>query len=266
MLSTDAGAPLSRLVQLPLRQFRKEARERFLAGRKAEAQYRRQLLGVPRQIDKLVRGMAPDGILKQPALSRLIDILTRYGEILRPWSESVAWRMIQDVAKRDAAAWRAHGQMIGRALKLEIENAPTGAAMRKLLAARVDEITSIPRDAAKRLLHLTAEAQLKGTRASEIAAEILKSGEVSASGAKMLARTGVSTTATNLTRARAEYVGSVGYIWRTARDGDVRPSHRAMEGQFVRWDKPPELDGYAAHCGEFANCRCGPEVVLPERD
>ena len=68
-----------------------------------------------------------------------------------------------------------------------------------------------------------------------------------------------------ITKARAEHIGSPGYIWRTSKDGAVRPSHRKMEGKLVPWDKPPTLDNYTAHCGEFANCRCFPEPIIPDR-
>ena len=94
--------------------------------------------------------------------------------------------------------------------------------------------------------------------------EIRRSGDVTASRATMIARTATSSTAEALVEARARSVGSTGYLWRTARDGDVRPSHRAMEGKFVAWGSPPTLDGYTAHAGCFANCRCRPEPVLPE--
>jgi SPP1 gp7 family putative phage head morphogenesis protein len=62
--------------------------------------------------------------------------------------------------------------------------------------------------------------------------------EVSRSKANVIARTEMGRVVTNLTQARAESVGSVGYIWRTMRDAQVRPSHRAMEGRFVAWDSP----------------------------
>uniref|UniRef100_UPI00255ADB8F DUF6883 domain-containing protein n=1 Tax=Pseudodesulfovibrio pelocollis TaxID=3051432 RepID=UPI00255ADB8F len=76
------------------------------------------------------------------------------------------------------------------------------------------------------------------------------------------ALTEVSKAGTALTRARAESVGSEGYIWRTARDGATRPSHRAMEGRFVKWSEPPTLDGMTGHAGEFPNDRCYPEPVV----
>jgi hypothetical protein len=39
-----------------------------------------------------------------------------------------------------------------------------------------------------------------------------------------------------------------------------------MEGEFVPWDKPPNLDNMQGHAGEFPNCRCYPEPVIPKED
>jgi SPP1 gp7 family putative phage head morphogenesis protein len=245
---------------------RKLARERFLAGRKAETQYGIRLRQVAKHIGDMVRGIAPQGeMFDLSDASRIVDMLRRYAEILEPWARVVAARMIQDVSAKDAAAWSAHGKLLGRALKVEIQGAPTGVAMRKALEEQAAKITSLPIDAAQRLFKLTTEGIVSGTRAKEIAAQIMDSGNVSLSRATMLARTGVSTTATALTRARAEYVNSPGYIWRTSKDAAVRPSHRKMEGKFVPWNSPPTLDGWTGHCGEFANDRCFPEVVLGDK-
>lgn len=261
-MTRDATTPLANRF-LNLRKARREARERFLAGRKAERFYSRQLQQVARQIGNIVRGMAPEGVITD--VNRLTDTLNRYGDVLRPWAESVASRMIEDVSRRDATAWEQHARAIGQALKREIETAPTGATMRAMLAERVDEITSLPREAAQRLFRLTTEGITTGTRAVEIRNDILATSHVTLGRAKMLARTGVSTTATALTQARAQHIGSEGYFWRTTKDGAVRRSHRAMEGKFVRWDSPPTLDNYTAHCGQFANCRCFPEPAIPDR-
>ena len=241
----------------------KKERERFLAGRRAETQYARHLRQVAKQVDNIVRGIAPDGVLADVA--ELMGVLNRYGDILRPWAKSVASRMIADVSRRDAAAWTQHGRLIGRSLRREIDGAPTGAAMSKALAEQVHLITSLPRQAAERVHNLTTEAITKGTRASEIAKEILRSGEVAKSRAMLIARTEVSRTATALTQARAQYCRSEGYLWRTSKDGDVRPSHKAMEGRFVRWDDPPTLDEMKGHAGEFPNCRCYVQPILPEK-
>jgi hypothetical protein len=42
------------------------------------------------------------------------------------------------------------------------------------------------------------------------------------------------------------------YIWRTAGDDKVRPSHAANEGERFAWDNPPDT----GHPGEDINCRC----------
>jgi SPP1 gp7 family putative phage head morphogenesis protein len=262
MPTQDAAPPL-RLPFNSLRKARIEARERFLAGRIAEKQYAARLRGLANHVGEIIRGVAPDGVIAD--VNELMAMLNSYADLLPAWANSVASRMIADVSRRDAAAWIKHGQMIGQALREEIQNAPTGAAMRAALAEQVQYITSIPREAAQRLFKLTTEGMPQGIRASEIAAEIMRSGDVAKSSAMRLARTGVSSTATELTKARAEHIGSEGYIWRTSRDADVRKSHWEMEGKFVPWNKPPTLDGFTAHCGQFANCRCFPEPQIPER-
>lgn len=262
MQQHDASTPLSIRFR-SLRRARIEARERFLAGRNAEKQYAIQLRKVARQVGDIVKGLAPDGVVTD--ITTLVATLNHYSDLLRPWANAVASRMISDVSRRDAAAWEKHGRMIGQALRREIESAPTGMAMRQSLAEQVQYITSIPRDAVERLYRLTTEALPRGTRAAKIAQEIMRSGEVSDSNAMRLARTGVSSTATALTKARAEHIGSEGYFWRTSRDAAVRPSHKAMEGKFVKWKEPPTLDGFTGHCGDFANCRCFPEVAIPDR-
>jgi SPP1 gp7 family putative phage head morphogenesis protein len=256
--------PLSQLIPSPPRKLRKEARERFLAGRKAETQYARQLRQVAKHVGDIVRGMAPDGVVAD--VSKLMATLNHYADLLTPWAEAVASRMVADVSKRDALAWAQHGRLIGRALKKEIDTAPTGAAMRQALAEQVHYITSLPRDAAERVHKLTIEGLQNSTRASEIAAEILKSGDVSKSRAMLIARTEVARTASSLTMARAKYVGSEAYVWRTSKDGDVRKSHREMEGKIVRWDDVPTLsDGTKTHAGMIYNCRCFVEPILPDK-
>jgi SPP1 gp7 family putative phage head morphogenesis protein len=208
--------------------------------------------------------MAPDGVVAD--VSKLIATLNHYGDLLGPWAESVAARMISDVSKRDAQAWSKHGKLIGQALRKEIDQAPTGLAMRQALAKQVHYITSLPRDAAERVHQLTIEGLTSGRRASEIAADIMASGEVTKSRAMLIARTEVARTAGALTMARAEYVGSTQYVWRTSKDGRVRKSHKEMEGKIVEYKDAPTLsDGTKTHAGMIYNCRCFIEPILPDR-
>ncbi|MEZ2410535.1 phage minor head protein [Bosea sp. RCC_152_1] len=253
---------MSRRHRLAYDRAKPSAKSLFLRARKAEVQYARQLRKVARHIGDLVMGLFDQA---DPTSAGIVErALRRYAGTIEAWASSVGGRMVAEVAARDRKAWMAVSREMGTAIHREIEQAPTGALLRQRLADQVSLITSLPTEAAERVHQLTIEGLSKGTRASEIAAEIMRSGEVSAARANLIARTEVSRTATDFTEARAQSVGSEGYIWRTAGDSDVRDSHRAMAGKYVEWKSPPTLDGMTGHAGQFPNCRCYPEPVIPD--
>ncbi|MBU9211827.1 minor capsid protein [Burkholderia multivorans] len=226
-----------------------------------ERRYGTQLRKIAQQVGALVDGFPPGDLEAIPTIEQL---LRRYAEALTPWAEATAARMLEDLNRRDEQAWMQQAQEMSRALRDELRRAPTGETMRALMAEQVTLIKSIPLEAAKRVHRLTIEALEDSTRAAQISKAIQESGEVAKSRADLIARTEVSRAATSLTEARALHVGSPGYFWRTSGDSDVRDSHRKMNGQFVRWDDPPTLDGMTGHAGQFPNCRCWCEVVVPE--
>lgn len=233
--------------------------------RKLEERYARDLRKVAHQVGIIIRAWAPvDGVFDLSALPGLQATLAKYAEVIRPWAETTAGRMVAEIAIRERRTWAEHARLMSRALRDELENAPTGEALRGFLAEHVRLITSLPTDAGERVHRLTLNGLEDSTRASEIAAEIMRSGEVTRSRATLIARTEVARTASGLTMVRAQHVGSTTYIWRTSRDADVRPSHRRMVGKPVGWDHPPTLDGMAGHAGMLPNCRCYPEPVLPD--
>ncbi|MGO4171568.1 phage head morphogenesis protein [Bosea sp. TAF32] len=253
---------MSRRHRLALDRAEPSARSAFIRARKAEVQYSRQLRKVARHIGDLVMGLFDEA---DPASVGIVErALRRYAPTIEGWANAVGGRMVTEVAARDRKAWMAVAREMGTAVHREIEKAPTGALLRERLKEQVSLITSLPAEAADRVHKLTIEGLSKGTRASEIAAEIRKSGDVSIAKANTIARTEVSRTATAFTEARAKSIGSEGYIWRTAGDSDVRESHRAMAGKYVLWSKPPTLDGMTGHAGQYPNCRCYPEPVIPD--
>lgn len=197
----------------------------------------------------------------EASTASLIDQLAKYGRLITPWAQSVATRMIGEVANKDRDAWRAHSAEMGRLLHEEIESAPTGAAMRQLLNEQTALITSLPTEAAERVRLLTLEGITNATRAEDVAREIMRTGDVTQSRALTIARTEVSRTATTLTQVRAQHVGSTHFTWRTAGDSDVRPSHRTLNRRVFAWNDPPECDpGFRALPGCIFNCRC---VAIP---
>jgi SPP1 gp7 family putative phage head morphogenesis protein len=237
------------------------SRATFEKVRRAETAFAQGLRGIARHIGHMVRGFAPGDIEQMSLLERL---LRRYSAIIEPWAQTHATRMLTDVARRDASVWATLSKQMSRALRTEIETAPSGRFLQEQLAANVALIKGIPEEAADRIQKLTLEGMFNATRASAIAKEIMASGEVSTSRANLIARTSVSTAASGLVQARAMHVGSEGYIWRSARDASVRPEHRKLDGKYFRWDDPPEAgtNGMRYHPGAGPNCRCYPEVVV----
>ena len=228
---------------------------------RAERLYVRSLRQVAAQVGRMIAAFPP---ADPSALPTIEQMLAKYAEALAPWAHATAAKMIAEVNQRDLAQWRTIGQEMSAEIRREILTAPTGEAMRKLMEQQVSLIKSIPTDAAQRVHDLTIKSIEDSGRASEIAKEIMRSGDVAQSRATLIARTEVSRTASNLTQARAEHIGSEGYVWESAHDGTVRPSHAAMRGKFVAWSTPPTLDGMTGHAGCLPNCRCWARVVLPE--
>lgn len=187
-----------------------------------------------------------------------------YADALEPWARRIASKMIVEVANRDRDAWRALGNEISTQLHTEIRETPIGQRVQQLINEQVVLITSIPRQAAERAQALSLEAVTGGTRAREVAQEIMRTTQVTKSRAMLIARTETSRAATVLLQTRAEAVGSVAYLWRTARDSAVRESHRQMESKLVHWDDPPTLDGLTGHAGALPNCRCYPEPIISD--
>jgi len=194
-------------------------------------------------------------------------MLRSYADALIPWATATAARMVEEVNQRDLAAWKAASAEMSKELQREIQTAPTGETMRKLMDEQVMLIRSIPLDAAQRVQDLTIKVLEDGTRANEIAAEIMRSGDVATSRAMLIARTEVARTESNLTQARAQHIGSTHYIWRTAHDSTVRADHKRLNGKVFAWNEPPVADersGARANPGCIYNCRCWAEPILTE--
>lgn len=225
----------------------------FVPSRAAEKRYARQLKSVAGQVRHILATSSPADAER---------LLREYDKVLEPWARQTAATMTAGVQRKNAQAWRSIAGRMGLDMRALLNAPGIGAAVRDAIADNVSLIRSLVVGAADDVAALIRESLVTGTRAEDLAKRIAEIGEVSESRARTIARTEVSKAGTALTRARAESIGSEGYIWRTAGDTDTRDSHRAMEGKFVPWDSPPTLDGMTGHAGEFPNCRCYPEPVV----
>ena len=231
-------------------------------ARRAERNYSAQLRKLAKQVGKIIGGFDTSDASTIPTLE---EMMQRYAESLMPWAISTASKMLDEVNQRDLLNWKASSEEMSVALRQEIMHAPIGRLMQKLLDEQVSLIRSIPIEAAKRVHDLTLKGITEGTRAKNIAAEIMRSGEVAQSRAMTIARTEVSRTQALLTEARAQSAGITQYQWMTAQDGTVRPEHKALNGKVFSWNDPPIADhrsGARANPGCIYNCRCWPRPIF----
>lgn len=235
---------------------------KFEASRAVERRYGLVLRQVARVVGAMIRAHV-DGptIRNQQKLQRQLEL---YAESLGPWAEKVAADFIESVNRSNKKAWAANSKRLSVALKNEVANSSVGLMARQLQAQQVALIKSLPIDAGLRAQKLAQEAAIGGRRADEVAAELMRTEQVTASRATLIARTEIAKANAAITQSRAQYVGATHYIWRTAEDGDVRESHAEMNGKVFRFDDPPYVEGEGNHGpGEFPNCRCYAEPIIP---
>lgn len=229
-----------------------------------EIRYSQQLRKIAGYIDTIVKGFDVNNPQTYPLI---VAALNEYSNTLEHWANNAAGRIITDVSLRDEKTWLIYAQDLSRGMKDQIRNTDVGAVYQQLLNEQVRLIKSLPLDAAQRIQDLSTRALIEGSRASEISSMIMASGHVAKSRANTIARTEISRAQSIFTQARAENLGSEGYIWRTSEDEDVRKRHNELNGKFIYWDEPPIVDvksGRRAHAGCDINCRCYPEPVIPD--
>lgn len=236
-------------------------RSALIRAKKIAANYNARLRKIARHIDDIVKGFDASTEAGQRAIQ---SHLSRYADILTPWAEASADRMVAEIADADKQRWRRMSEEIGRGIEREIQATNVAPAMAQMKVDQVRLIRSLPTDASARVNRLVTEGITKGTRASAIAEQIYETGLVTRSRADTIARTETGRVATTLQMARAQAVGSTHFRWRTAGDTDVRPSHRRLNGQIFAWNDPPVCDDpdLKALPGCIFNCRCFAEPII----
>ena len=219
---------------------RKGKRSLWEESRRAESHYNTRLRQVARHIGAIVKGFAPEGVVKD--LDALDKMLSGYATLLRPWASSVAAYMIADVNRRNERVWKTVSKEMGAALRQELQHGTTGMLHAGLMNEQVELIQSLPIKAAERVHRLTTEAMLTSTRASEVAKEIMRTTQVTEARATLIARTEVSRTAVLLTQARAQFAGSPRlYLANQQRRGG--PPHPPGDGGRIRAMEHATKDG-----------------------
>lgn len=192
----------------------------------------------------------------------IVYALEQYGRQVEPWAQDVMLKIVEMSDQQNIGMWRELSGKLAERLQTLTTKDAVAQAIYDLSKEGARLITSIPLDIAVEVETAAQAAAMTGTRHEALSEYIASRGGVAQSRAELIARTETARQTTILTQTRAVSIGSEGYIWRTAEDGRVRPSHAAMEGQFVKWAEPPTLDGLTGHAGALPNCRCYPEPIV----
>lgn len=226
----------------------------FKPRRSTERELRRRC----KQVAKEVARITSSG---QDATT-IVYALEEYAQLLAPWAQDVMLKIVEMSDQQNLGMWRELGAKMAERLQTLTTKDAVAQAIYDLSKEGARLITSIPLDIAVEVETAAQAAAITGTRHEALSEYIASRGGVAQSRAELIARTETARQTTILTQTRAVSIGSEGYIWRTADDGRVRPSHAAMNGQYVKWSEPPTLDGLTGHAGALPNCRCYPEPIV----
>lgn len=194
--------------------------------------------------------------------------------------DMLAARMVRWVNAENSKDWRTasarsqRSRMFYKLLQNELQG-KVGARLAELTSENSRLIKSLPREITQQLAGEIAKAQQMGSRPETISSMLrARFPEVASSKIRLISRTQVSRASTELTQARSEELDLPWFLWRTAEDQRVRPSHRKMDGVLVAWrdlPSPEQLAGEKSSLGRYAPgaspyCRCVPLPILTLND
>ena len=233
------------------------------ARRHIEAGYKAALFKLARHLESFTENA--------DSLSELIDLFRQYSKTktFGDWTQAIAHTFVTNTLEENARTWRqaaamsGQGGMIRRALQQEMAG-PVGRRVDELIAENANYIKTVPlilgEDLTKHIQTKAFEGSRTAYNSEEFKALV---GDMSRNHARLISRTETAKAMSALTQARAENTGHDWYIWHTAKDVRVRPSHKKMDGVLCRFSDPPapeELIGEKSAGsygpGNIYNCRC----------
>lgn len=252
-----------KIRSLTLDALKKSRKKAFKPPTSAETKFNRALRKIARVSGHIVEAHVDGANIKDDL--GMQKALRDYSNLLEPWARRQAAKMLAQVSKSNRVAYSNNSKAIGTELKLGVAEKDVGQVAAALMLEQVQLIKSIPLEAGLRAQKLAREALFNGSRADEIAQELLNTTSVTESRATLIARTETARANASFTESRASAVGANSYIWRTTMDGAERHSHAQMNGKLISYDKPPTLsDGTKGHAGTFPNCRCYQDVQFDD--
>lgn len=227
----------------------------------------RVLKGLSKEVGKFIVSYLPTSLGK---FEYFKQALTKYADIIDPWARKVSVDILTILNSQGINAWRRQSSKLSREISKQLISGSIAEEFSELVERHVMLIKSIPLEAVERVQTLLLDNLLKGERSTDLAKKIMETEKVLRYRAETIARTEISSASVSFIMVRSKGVGSEGYIWRIA-DANARLSHKAMNGRFIEWDKPPLINEgtlnkpnlIAHHAGCIWNCRCWAEPVIP---
>lgn len=124
----------------------------------------------------------------------------------------------------------------------------------------VNLITKLGSDQRERLQQNLYNNLSAGNGIDAIKEDLIKSESIGKNRARLIARDQTNKFNGQLSELRQTEIGIGSYIWTTARDERVRPTHRENEGKVFSWKNPPNT----GHPGSEIQCRCIPQPVITD--
>lgn len=121
-----------------------------------------------------------------------------------------------------------------------------------------DLITKMGLDQKARLEQTLYSNLSQGNGIEKIQEELSKSEGIGENRARLIARDQTNKFNGQLTQLRQQEVGIVSYVWTTARDERVRPTHKVLDGETFTWAKGSKI----GHPGSEINCRCIAQPII----
>lgn len=138
----------------------------------------------------------------------------------------------------------------------------SGSDVQDEIAASIERNVSLIKGLSADLERRTGETvwreYLKQTPRREIGRMLSDQLGVGRSRANLIAKDQTLKLSAQLNQERQEQVGITQYVWRTAQDERVRPTHAERDGKIYEWEDDSEIKP-----GEEINCRCTAQAYLP---
>lgn len=194
-------------------------------------------------------------------LDRLNGILIQINKIINPKVENTILEMI-NIGMNIANFNKKQSEKLNHTIfgfDIFVDNPWLSDQLNLFSAQNSALIKSLSEEELERVAGVVERGLQQGERFTTIAKSIQKSFGITQRRATLIARDQTTKLNASLTRLRQQEVGVEEYIWQTAGDERVRPTHRHNNDKKFRWDTPPPITG---HPGNDVNCRCIAKPVL----